>query len=150
MLLAVVVCALGLAVVLFAVYRDEPLEPPQPALPDWDPLPSPVEVAHGEFPLAFPGYDPASVEVYFDQLRRAYDDLYAVAPPEVIERARQRALLRAGRQFTDLTNEQRLDGPPELSPFDDVEDDPVRREAVLAAIDQPARRDHEGSRDERP
>jgi DivIVA domain-containing protein len=96
MLLASVVSLVGLAAVLFAVYADSTLAPPGPHMPDWDALPTPADVSRSEFPLAFPGYDPASVEVHLDLLRRAYADLYAVAPAEVRERARQRAAYRVG------------------------------------------------------
>jgi len=36
------------------------------------------------------------VELHLDLLRRAYADLWAVSPPEVLARARQRAADRAG------------------------------------------------------
>lgn len=130
MLIAVAVCLAGLAAVLFAVYRDEPLAPPGPALPDWDPLPSPAEVAHGQFPLAFPGYDPASVEVHFDLLRRAYDDLYAVASPEVLDRARRRALMRAGLPLPPPPT----GGATGFQPVPE-DDDELRMEAVFASVD---------------
>jgi hypothetical protein len=140
MLLAAAMCALGLAAVLFALYRDEPLPAPRSALPDWDPLPTPSEVSHGEFPLVFLGYDPASVEVRFDLLRRAYDDLYAAASRDVLHRARRRAYLRAGRDVAE---------PEEAWEYDqhwieDVEEpleepapdeDNLRMEAVYASVD---------------
>lgn len=109
MVLASVVSLVGLAAVLVAVYADSTLAPPGPQVPDWDALPTPADVSRSEFPLAFPGYDPASVEVHLDLLRRAYADLYAVAPAEVRERARQRAAYRVG----DVAPEA---GPPPGSP----------------------------------
>lgn len=96
MLVAVVVCLLGLGVVLTAVYRERPLPPPPAPSVDWEPLPTIAEVSRTDFPLAFPGYDPATVEAHLDALRRAYADLLAVAPPEVVHRARRRAAIRTG------------------------------------------------------
>ncbi len=137
MLFAAAICALGLAAVLIALYRDEPLPVTKPALPEWDLLPTPSEVARGEFGLAFPGYDPASVEIHFDLLRRAYDDLYAAATPEVLERAQRRAHLRAGQDFAEP--EDRYDPgyghEPEWE--EPADDDDVRLEAVLASVDPP-------------
>lgn len=96
MLVASLAAVVGLVAVLFALYRDTPVETPQLPVPDWDLLPTPADVARVEFPLSFPGYDPASVELHLDLLRRAYADLLAVSPPEVVARARQRAADRAG------------------------------------------------------
>lgn len=140
MVIAAVVSVLGLAAVLLAVYRDEPLEEPGPARPDWDPLPSPAEVAHGEFPLAFPGYNPASVEVHFDLLRRAYEDLYASAPPEVLATARRRARARAG--LADTEPDARPRGASAWEPPPQGED-ALRMEAVFASVDPAARGDAE-------
>lgn len=94
---AIAASLIGLVVVLVAYYRDPPLvarrlEPP----PEWGPLPDPGEVSRTEFPLAFPGYDPATVEIHFELLLRAYSDVLEAATPEVLQRARQRAALRAG------------------------------------------------------
>ena len=93
---AVVASLLGLVVVLVAYYRDTSLAEVAPAEPDWDLLPAPSDAARSDFPLAFPGYDPATVELHLDRLAGAYADLLAVAPPEVVERARRRAALRLG------------------------------------------------------
>jgi DivIVA domain-containing protein len=142
MLLAVLACALGLATVLFALYRDEPLAAPVPATPDWDVLPTPSDVGHGEFRLSFAGYDPATVEVYLDRLRRAYGDLYAEATPETLERARERAALRAGVEPV------RQEQPARRVVLDDEQDDAgdawsqppggndaLRLEAALSSVD---------------
>jgi DivIVA domain-containing protein len=88
MLLAVVACVLGLAVVLLALYRDEPLAAPIPEQPAWDALPAPADIGRWEFRLSYPGYDPAAVETYLDALRRAYTDLYTLVPEEVLAEAR--------------------------------------------------------------
>lgn len=93
---AIIASVVGLIVALVAFYRDAPIEERRLHAPDWDLLPDPAEVARTEFPLAFPGYEPATVEYHFDLLTRAYADLLAVAPPDVIARARHRAALRAG------------------------------------------------------
>lgn len=86
--LATVVSLLGLAAVLFAVYRDRTVLERGPAAPDWDALPAPVDLGHTTFPLAVPGYDPATVDLHLDRLRRAYTDLYAAAPDDVRAAAR--------------------------------------------------------------
>ena len=86
----------GLIVVLVAYYRDAPVEASTLRQPDWDLLPDPSDVARTEFPLAIPGYEPATVEFHFDILTRAYADLLASATPEVIARARHRAAVRRG------------------------------------------------------
>lgn len=86
----------GLIVVLIAYYRDAPVEASTLRQPDWDLLPDPSDVARTEFPLAIPGYEPATVEFHFDMLTRAYADLLASATPEVIARARHRASVRRG------------------------------------------------------
>lgn len=93
---AIVASLLGLVAVLVAYYRDPPLAERTVAPPDWDVLPSPADLARIEFPVAVPGYDPATVEFHFDLVTRAYADLLAVASPEVIARARHRAAVRLG------------------------------------------------------
>lgn len=139
MLLAVVACVLGLAVVLYALYQDEPLVPAGPAAPEWDPLPTPSDVVRSEFRLAYPGYDPASVETHLDVLRRAYADLYAVAPQEVLERARRRAELRTGAERGRAPQPPRQDP----APLDDDEggEDELRLEIALATVDPPVQSD---------
>jgi DivIVA domain-containing protein len=165
MLVAAVACLLGLAVVLLVVYADGPLEPPAPREPDWELLPTPGDLARADFPLAFPGYDPASVETHLDLLRRAYTDLLAVAPPEVVQRARQRAAMRAGldpEEFalpddppgTRRVREIDLEAPDyedygdawtdehehELGDEPEVYGDELRLQAALASVDPPDRR----------
>lgn len=98
---AIAASVLGLIVVLVAFYRDEPLEERTREPTHWDLLPDPNDIARTEFPLSFPGYEPATVEFHFDLLARAYADLLAVAPPEVIARARHRAAVRRGVQLPD-------------------------------------------------
>jgi hypothetical protein len=93
---AIVASLLGLAAVLIAYYRDAPIAQRSLRAPEWDLLPDPAEVARVEFPVAVPGYDPASVELHFDLLTRAYADLLAAATPEVISRARHRVAVRRG------------------------------------------------------
>lgn len=95
MVLAIVVSVLGLLLVLVAYYRDPPIRRPRLET-GWDLLPDPAEVARTEFPLAMPGYESATVEAHFEELNRAYADLLAAAPPDVVARARHRAALRQG------------------------------------------------------
>jgi hypothetical protein len=98
---AITASVLGLLVVLIAFYRDAPLEERRVVAPNWGLLPDPAEVARTEFPLSFPGYDPATVEFHFDTLTRAYGDLLAVAPADVVAKARRRAALRGGIELTE-------------------------------------------------
>lgn len=93
MLVVAVACAVGLAAVLVVLYRDEPL-PARRTAADWGPLPSHAEVIGTTFPLSFRGYEPGTVDAHLERLRQAYDDLLAVAPPDVIARARERAAQR--------------------------------------------------------
>jgi len=99
---------LGLVSVLVAVYRDSALDTGAPVGPAWEPLPMPSDIARFEFPMSVPGYDPASVELHLETLRRAYEDLVAVAPPEVLARARRRAAERAGVALDELPPEMRV------------------------------------------
>ncbi|MDQ3538239.1 MAG: hypothetical protein M3415_05530 [Actinomycetota bacterium] len=93
---AIIASLVGLIVVLLAYYRDTQLGDAGPPEPDWDLLPLPADVARADFPLAVPGYDPATVELHLDTLVLAYADLLAVAPPDVLERARWRVAVRRG------------------------------------------------------
>lgn len=96
MTVAIIAGVVGLAAVLVAFYRDPPVEEHRVRDPDWDLLPDPGDVARTEFPMAMPGYEPATVELHFDMLTRAYADLLACATPEVLARARHRAAVRRG------------------------------------------------------
>src|SRR5688572_13609391 len=98
---AIAASVIGLVVVLVAYYRDAPVVERSLDPGHWDLLPDPSDVARTEFPLAFPGYEPATVEFHFDLLTRAYADLLAVATPDVIARARARAALRRGIELPD-------------------------------------------------
>ncbi|MDP9405526.1 MAG: hypothetical protein M3O86_02840, partial [Actinomycetota bacterium] len=93
---AIVASVVGLVAVLIAYYRDSGELEAGPPPPDWALLPSPGDLARVDFPLTFPGYDLATVDLYFETLARAYGDLLAVAPPEVVARARVRTALRLG------------------------------------------------------
>jgi hypothetical protein len=88
----------GLAVVLVALWRDEPIAPRGASArgPDWRGLPEPSDLVRVGFPLSFPGYDPATVDLTLDALVRAYEDLWVVAPEDVRDRARRRAAARDG------------------------------------------------------
>ncbi len=140
---------LGLVTVLLAVYRDPELQPPRPAAPDWDLLPMPADVARIDFPLALPGYDPASVETHLEVLRRAYEDVVAVAPPEVLARARRRAAERAGVALEEdhpvppAGARPAWPPPPPADPSEPwpaTDGDALRLEAVLSSVDhQPGR-----------
>ena len=137
---AIAASLLGLITVLIAFYRDEPVAHRPLVAPDWGLLPDPGELSRLEFPLAFSGYDPASVEFHFDLLARAYADLYAAATPEVIGRARHRAALRHGLEPDTPAPTVVPDSPEEtsLTPLvvesGDVE--ALRAEAALAQFDE--------------
>ena len=138
---AIVASLLGLVAVLVAYYRDPPLAERTVAPPDWDVLPSPGDLARVEFPVAVPGYDPATVELHFELLTRAYADLLAVAPPEVIARARHRAAVRLGldpdRPAPTVVPDtpRRTSLTPLASEGPDVE--ALRTAAALAQLDEP-------------
>ncbi|HWB72447.1 MAG TPA: DivIVA domain-containing protein [Egibacteraceae bacterium] len=135
---AVLLCLVGLAVVLVVLARDEPVDVPGPQAPDWDLLPTPADVARVEFPLSLPGYDPATVEVYLDALAGAYEDLLAVATPEVLARARRRAALRRGLAGGDAEAEAgggQLPARSTIAPAAGDDAEALRLEAALAALD---------------
>lgn len=133
MAVVAVACLIGLVAVALALLWDQPVADRLRA-PDWDPLPAPVDVSRVEFPLAFPGYDPATVEVTLETLNDAYADLLAVAPPAVVERARRRAALRAGREPAEAATVPPAPVPwsPVTGRIDDRE--ALRAEAALAAV----------------
>lgn len=144
---AIAASMFGLVVVLVAFYRDAPVMERSLDPEHWDLLPDPSEVARTEFPLAFPGYEPATVEFHFDLLTRAYADLLAVAPPEVIARARARAALRRGIDLPDeefaLPPATAAAPPPAqrttLAPLtpEGADVEALRAEAALADLDHP-------------
>lgn len=94
----VLVTLLGAVTVVVALLRDEPMTPrgATGVRPAWRGLPDPADLARVSFPSALSGYDPASVDVHFESVLRAYEDLWAVATPEIRERARMRAEARDG------------------------------------------------------
>jgi DivIVA domain-containing protein len=100
MVVPVLLSLLGLGAVIVALLQDPPLPPSGPSPPDWDPLPAPADISRARFPQAMAGYDPATVDVTLDAVAAAYADLLAVAPPEVVARARARAERRTGRPST--------------------------------------------------
>lgn len=89
MLVVVIACLAGLAVVIVALARDEP---PATRVPAGAP-PAPARAARARFPLASLGYEPAAVEDYLDAVARAVAEVLAIAPPEVVARARRVGLL---------------------------------------------------------
>jgi hypothetical protein len=135
------VLAVGCAVVtLVAYYTDPPIDPQRTVPPRWDVLPDPADVARAQFPLAMPGYHPATVEMHYEAVGRAYADLLAAAPPEAIAAARQRAALRMG---VDLDAEGRpavVVAAPAAVPLAQEPSDAqaLRAEAALADLDAQA------------
>jgi DivIVA domain-containing protein len=140
MLVAFLVCGVGLAAVLAAVYLDEPVEFAGPQEPAWDSLPSPWEVARAEFPASYPGYDPASVDVHLDAVARVYADLLAVAPAEVRERAARRVAERTGREppvtigWKAPVATALADVAEDAAEDDEHDDEALRAEAALAHL----------------
>lgn len=143
MAVAIAVSVLGLLVVLVVFYRDTALDERAPAEPDWELLPTPSEITRVEFPLAFPGYDPATVELHLDRLARAYGDLLAVAPADVVARARQRAAVRAGGE-SRAEDGHAVGADSALAPLTPLprpDEEALRTEAALAGLETPGRRD---------
>lgn len=93
--MAVLAALVGAAVVLYALYA-EPSAPPVVVVADWGVLPTPGDLQRADFPTRWRGYDPGAVEAHLQAAAAAYADLLAVAPPDVIARARQRAAIRRG------------------------------------------------------
>lgn len=133
--LATVVSLIGLAAVLLAVYRDRAVLADGPAVPTWDALPAPADLGNAAFPLAVPGYDPASVDLHLDRLRRAYTDLYEAAPEHVLAAAR--AIAATGAAPEDVPREApEPDADPDADPAQPPQPPPP---AAEAAWDAPAR-----------
>lgn len=136
----VLLTLVGLAVVTVALMRDEPMTPRGAAgtRPAWSGLPDPADLARVSFPPALSGYDPAAVDVHFEAVLRAYEDLWVAATPEVRERARLRAEARAGRPFAEPAQEEEFTAasvpePPDLGESDA---EALAAEAALARIEQ--------------
>lgn len=149
---AVLVTLLGVVTVVVALLRDEPMTPrgAAGARPAWRGLPDPADLARVSFPLALSGYDPASVDVHFESVLRAYEDLWAVATPEIRDRARMRAEARDGRPPQDATGATAEDGftgavVPEPPAVGETDADALAAEASLAALE---RDEHDVSRDD--
>lgn len=148
---AIVASLLGLVAVLVAYYRDPPLAERRVVLPDWDLLPDPADLARVEFPIAVPGYDPATVEFHFDLVTRAYADLLAAATPDVISRARHRAAVRQGLDPDQLPPPptRAVDQPPVQTALaaptaEGLDAEALRAEAALADLDAQVRTRDEG------
>lgn len=153
MLVAAVTTLLGAVLVAAALLRDEPMTPrgASGARPAWQGLPEPADLARTSFPQALMGYDPASVDVHFEQVLRAYEDLWAVAPPELRERARMRAASRSGAPgeqageqadtppADDAVAAAAVPEPPDLG---ETDADALAAEAALARIEM----DEDGDR----
>ena len=133
MFVAVVAGLVGLVAVVVALARDRPLDLPPPTGPDWDSLPAPDDVTRVSFPLTVPGYDPAHVEAHLDAVRRAYEDVLDVLPPQVLERARFRAALRAGREHVPAAEES-LAVPAMPSLAEETDEEALRTVVALAQL----------------
>lgn len=144
MIVAILTSLVGLAIVLVAYYADEPIADRGVIRPSWGVQPDPGEVARTVFPLAYPGYDPATVEVHFDALNRAYADLFETASPEVRSRARQRAALRHGVDVDDVPSHRAAQtgpaSPSTRAPAPNrgaADEEALRAEAALADLENP-------------
>ena len=133
MIVAVVAGFVGLVAVVVALARDRPLDLPAPSGPDWEGLPAPDDVTRVGFPLAVPGYDPAHVEAHLDAVRRAYEDVLDVLPPQVLERARFRAALRTGHEHVPAA-EAALAVPAMPSPTQESDEEALRTVVALAHL----------------
>jgi hypothetical protein len=113
---------------------------------------APAATPRLDFPLASPGYDPRVVEAYLDAVAHALADLLAVAPSEIIERARRLGLVGPDTDTPDVgapteapphENPSRpLTAEPCSSTLDGVGPDPdsrgdeaLRAEAALVVIE---------------
>lgn len=135
MTVIVLTTLLGAAAVVVALARDEPMTPRAAAgtRPSWTGLPEPSDLARVSFPSAWSGYDPASVDVHFEAVLRAYEELWAAAPPEVRERARRRAEGRPEpEEDTGEFDAPVVPEPPELG---ETDADALAAEAALARIE---------------
>ena len=131
MIVVFVACLVGLVVVLVALDQDEPLPTPGPARPAFTTLPSPGDIVRTDFPLAWPGYDPATVDVHLEALAKAWAELLAAAPPEVVERAQYLAAMRNGSPVASPRDEPSSPEPGERLRSTLVGTDPDNPEEAL-------------------
>jgi hypothetical protein len=113
-----VLAALGYLAVVAALLRDSAVPAPVPPQPDWDPLPTPADLARTDFGLRVPGYDPVTVDTAFETLAQAYADLLVEADPAAVARARRRAEERLA-EGADHTQDRRA-RPSSVRPRDGV------------------------------
>ena len=138
MTVAVVASLVGLLAVVVALAKDRPLDALPPAGPAWDTLPSPDDVTRVTFPLAVPGYDPVHVEAHLDAVRRAYEDVLDVLPADVLERARFRSAMRAGREHVPVAQHPMgaLAWPDVARAPVDSDQEALRTVAALSQLEQ--------------
>lgn len=141
MTVVVLASLLGLAVVAVALLRDEPTVPRGAVVvaPRWQGLPEPADLARVSFPFSIPGYDPATVDVHFEALVRAYETLWSAAPEDIRHRARLRAEARAGRvKAPDETPAEEFSAEAVPPPPDPGQTDAeaLQAEAALSRLDE--------------
>lgn len=150
MLVVIIACLVGLVVVIVALAHDEP---PPARRPRAGTLLAPTGAARARFPLvASEGYDPAVVEAYLDAVARALAEVLAIAPPEVVERARRLGLLLGpdpdasdrgapdeepvvAKPAQTPARSSTLDGADLATGLDTEDGEALRAEAALAAIE---------------
>jgi DivIVA domain-containing protein len=99
MIVASVACLVGLLVTLVALARDGPLAPRTRVPPALPVMPTAADITHVDFPMAWPGYDPAAVDLHLEAVAKAWSELMAATPREIVERAERLAALRASIPF---------------------------------------------------
>lgn len=99
-------CVFGLVVTLVALLADGRSHPIVPLEPSWL-MPNPIEARGICFPRAWLGYHPASVDVFFNALTAAYQELYDLAGPDLVAQARQRLTQRMAGHSDKLPKEVR-------------------------------------------
>ena len=137
MALATVLALFGLAVVLFALRDDPPLPDAASAPPAWGDLPSPADLTRTAFALRYPGYDPAAVEDHLHRAALVLEDLLAVAPAEVLDRARARAAARRGEPPTAVRPPSVATEQVDLAQHPDRE--ALTSEVVISTLDNKTR-----------
>lgn len=98
-----VVCVGGLVVTLVTLLAGGHVHPPGPLEPAWL-VPTPAEARSPRFPLAWRGYDPASVDVFVNALAAAYEELYELAGPDTVAHARRGLARRLARRVDEPSN----------------------------------------------
>lgn len=82
MFVAFLACFVGMAAVVVALAHDEPPPARRLLAATARAVRAPEDIVRTDFPLAWRGYDPATVEMHLRAVAQAWADLLGIVPPE--------------------------------------------------------------------